>query len=212
MSERWKGMTTNRAILRYFALVSGFCFAFSGIALADDCGTVATNGWRIKNPPAEDRQAIQDLLFRYLWMIDERDIDEKKPEIFAELFAQPGSSYYEMCNTGGSIFKLTLGLKPESPYDLLTQMAIIARQLKEEKLQTRHLVTNTLFDMVDDKGKTVNTKSIVLVTVQDAHSSTPSLDYSADARATFVKGDDNIWRFQSLTIHADYPDVAAKKR
>jgi hypothetical protein len=207
MSERWKGMLTNYAILRYFALVCGFCFAFSGIALAqtDSCGTEATQGWSIENPPAEDRQAIQDLLFSYARTIDERNAAE-----FTALFAQPGSSYYEICNTGGSIFKLTRDLGPESPDDLLTQMAIIVGQLATGKLQTRHLVTNTLFDVVD--SKTVHTRSIVLVTVQDADSSMPSLDYSADARATLVKGDDDAWRFQSLTIHADYPAVVAKKR
>ncbi|TIV43128.1 MAG: hypothetical protein E5V84_01415 [Mesorhizobium sp.] len=60
----------------------------------------------------------------------------------------------------------------------------------------------------------MNTKSIVLVTLQDSHSPAPVLDYSADARASLVKGDDDIWRFQSLTVHADYAagSVAAKKR
>lgn len=208
MSERWKGIITNCAILRYFALVCGCCFAFSGTALADTCGTEATLGWNVKNPPAEDRQAILDLLSRYAWTIDERNA-----AAFAGLFAKPKSSYYEICSGDASILKLTLDLGPESPEDLLEQMKIIVKKLKDDKLQTRHLVTNTLFN-VDDTGKTVNTKSIVLVTLQDSHSPAPILDYSADARATFVKGDDDTWRFQSLTIHADYAagSVAAKKR
>ena len=207
MSERWKGIITICAILRYFALVFGLCFAFSGTASADSCGTEATPGWNLENPPAEDRQAIQDLLARYAWTIDERNA-----AAFTALFANPESSYYEICSTSSSILKLTLDLGPESPDDLLEQMKIIVKKLRDDKLQTRHLVTNTLFDVVD--GKTVNTKSIVLVTLQDSHSPAPVLDYSADARASFVKGDDDIWRFQSLTVHADYAagSVAAKKR
>lgn len=207
MSERRKGILNNYNFLRYFALVCGFCFVFGGVASAqtDKCGTEATNGWSIENPSAEDRQAIEDLLFSYAWTIDERDA-----AAFASLFADTGPSYYEICNTGGSIFKLTRDLGPTSPDDLLTQMGIITNQLGEDGLQTRHLVTNTLFDVVGDK--TVNTKSIVLVTVQDSNASVPSIDYSADARATLVKRDDGTWRFQSLTIHADYPNVVAKKR
>ncbi|MDX8450357.1 nuclear transport factor 2 family protein [Mesorhizobium captivum] len=208
MSERWKGIITNCAILKYFALICGFCLAFGGTALADSCGTEAPYGWNIKNPPAEDRQAILDLLSRYAWTIDERNA-----AAFAGLFAKPKSSYYEICSTSSSILKLTLDLGPESPDDLLEQMKIIVKKLETDHLQTRHLVTNTLFN-VDDTGKTVNTKSIVLVTLQDSHSPAPVLDYSADARATFVKGDDDTWRFQSLTIHADYAagSVTAKKR
>ncbi|MER9423058.1 nuclear transport factor 2 family protein [Mesorhizobium sp. M0317] len=208
MSERWKGLITVCAILRYFALAYGFCFAFSGTALADSCGTEATHGWNVNNnPPAEDRQAIQDLLSRYAWTID-----EKNAAAFATLFAEPKSSYYEICDAGSSVLELTLDLGPESAHDLLVQMKIIVKKLETDKLQTRHLVTNTLFDVVDDK--TVNTKSIVLVTMQDSHASAPSLDYSADARASVVKGDDGMWRFQSLTVHADYDagSVAAKKR
>jgi hypothetical protein len=208
MSERWKGIITNCAILKYFSLVCGFCLAFGGTALADSCGTDATYGWNIKNPPAEDRQAILDLLSRYAWTIDERNA-----AAFAGLFAKPKSSYYEICSTDASILKLTLGLGPESATDLLGQMTIILDKLRNDSLQTRHIVTNTLFN-VDDTGRTANTKSIVLVTLQGSHFPAPVLDYSADARATFVKGDDDTWRFQSLTIHADYTagSVEAKKR
>lgn len=208
MSERWKGIITSCAILRYCALVCGFFFAFSGTALADSCGTEATHGWNVNNnPPAEDRQAIQDLLSRYAWTIDERNAPA-----FTALFAEPRSSYYQICSSGNSILKLKLGLGAESATDLLGQMTIILKKLEDDKLQTRHLVTNTLFDVID--GKTVNTKSIVLVTLQDSHSPAPVLDYSADARASFVKGDDDIWRFQSLTVYADYVagSIAAKKR
>jgi hypothetical protein len=205
MSGRWKGITTSYAILRCFALVCGFCLAFGGIALADKCGTDFPNEWSIKNPPAEDRQAIEDLLSSYAWTIDRKDADE-----FTKLFAKPQSSYYEMCNTGGSIFKFTLGLDPTSHRDLLTEMKEIARELNNQGLQTRHLVTNTLFHVVD--GKTVNIRSTVLVTVQHPESSMPYLDYSADARATFVKGDDDKWAIQSLAILADYGPVMAKKR
>ncbi|RAZ85311.1 hypothetical protein DPM33_29415 [Mesorhizobium hawassense] len=208
MSEHWKGIITNRAILRNFALVCGLCLAFGGTALADSCGTPASKGWDIKNPPADDRQAIEDVLSRYALTIDERDA-----AAFAGLFAVPKSSYYEMCNTGGSVFRLTLGLDPTSPDDLLTQMGIIVQELETDHLQTRHFVTNTLFH-VDKTGKTANTRSAVLVTVQDSHSPMPSLDYSADVRATLVKGGDDQWLFQSLTVHADYSagSVAAKKR
>lgn len=207
MSERWKGIITNCASLRNFALVCEFCFAFSGTASADSCGTQATAGWDIENPPAEDRQAIQDLLSRYAWTIDERNA-----AAFTALFAEPRSSYYQICSSGNSILKLTLGFGPESATDLLGQMTIILKKMETDSLQTRHLVTNTLFDVVDDK--TVNTKSIVLVTLQDSHSPAPVLDYSADARASFAKGNDGTWRFQSLTVYADYVagSIAAKKR
>ena len=210
MSEARESIFTKQGMLKSFALTCGICFAFSGIALAqtDNCSTEATRGWSIDNPAVDDRLAIADVLSGYAWAIDERNA-----AAFAAMFAEPGSSYYELCDTGGSIFKFILGLGPQSPDDLLTQMGIIAGQLEVDNLRVRHLVTNTLYDKLDDK--TVITKSTVLVTVQAAGYPTPNLDYSADARATLVKGDDNTWRFQWLTIHADYApagDGVAKKR
>jgi hypothetical protein len=195
------------AIFGRFALALGLLFPFGGGALAQDkCSTVASKGWSIDNPSdPSDRQAILDLLYRYAWTIDDRDA-----VAFSGLFAQPGTSYYEICNTGGSVMKLTLGLSSTSPDDLRTQMTIITGQLAAGNLQTRHLVTNTVFDVVDDT--TVNTRSIVLVTIQDSHSSAPVLDYSGDARATFLKSDNNTWLFQSLTIHTDNGAAVAKKR
>jgi len=208
MSEHWKGMIVGRAIVAFAALVLGCLLAVNSTASAqtDDCGSPAPKGWVVDNPPAETRQEIQDLLFRYAWTIDEWQADQ-----FAGLFAQAGSSYYQICNTSGPVLKLTLELGEESADDLLTQMGIILKDLESKNLHTRHLVTNTLFDVIDEK--TIKTKSIVLVTLQDSDSSEPVVDYSADARATFTKvTNDSPWRFQSLTIHADTPATVARKR
>jgi SnoaL-like protein len=82
---------------------------------------------------------------------------------------------------------------------------------KDHDLQTRHLVTNTLFDAAED-GKTVKTKSTVLVTLQASNLEAPELDYSADVRATLAKDGDGKWKFQSLTVYADNAAIVAKKR
>jgi hypothetical protein len=144
-----------------------------------------------------------DVWYSYAWTIDDRNA-----AAFAGLFAEPKSSFYELCNAAGSIIKLSLGTGGAD--DLQAGMQAIATDLEHDQTQTRHLVTNTLFDRIDDK--TVNTKSIVLVTVQTAGYPAPNLDYSADARATLVKGADGTWKFQSLTVHADTYAALTKKR
>lgn len=206
MNDLWKGHCISLASLKSLALACTFYLAGGGLALAQTpppCGTPANTGWTIDNPSLDDQRAIMDVLHSYSWTIDERDATS-----FAALFAQPSSSYYELCNVAGRVIKLTLGTGGSD--DLLAGMQTITNDLSEGRVQSRHLVTNTLFDIVDDK--TVNTKSIVLVTVQYADYPAPNLDYSADARATLVKGEDGRWKFQSLTVHADTAAALTKKR
>jgi hypothetical protein len=206
MNDPWKGLCISRTALKLFGLACAFCLAFGGFALAQTrppCATPANPGWTIDNPSLDDQRAIMDVLYGYGWTIDDRDASS-----FADLFAQPNSSYYELCNVTGSVIKLTLGKGGTD--DLLAGMQTIAAGLESDQVQSRHLVTNTLFDKEDDK--TVKTKSIVLVTVQTAGYPAPVLDYSADARATLVKGEDGNWKFQSLTVHADTSAALTKKR
>lgn len=205
MNDLWKGLCTTRAALKSFTLACALYLAFGGFALAQTspCGTPANTGWTIDNPSLDDQRAIMDVLHSYSWTIDDRDA-----AAFAALFAQPKSSFYELCNVAGSVVKLTLGSGGAD--DLLAGMQAITALLASDRIQSRHLVTNTLFDKGDDK--TVNTKSIVLVTVQTSGYPAPNLDYSADARATLVKGADGTWKFQSLTVHADTSAPLTKKR
>ena len=200
MNDLWKGIFSGRTALKYFAVACTFYLVLGGVAQAQSpCGTPADPGWRMKNNPSlDDQRAITDLLSAYAWSIDDR-----RPSDFAALFQEP-ESYYEICSTGGSLFVLTLST------NLLSGMQAITKELEDDRIQTRHFVTNTLFDVIDEK--TINTKSTVLVTVQLAILEKPQLDYTADARATVVKDKDGNWTFRSLTIHADTGAAVTKKR
>lgn len=129
--------------------------------------------------------------------------------IVFDLFLNEPSSSYELCNVGGQVFRLTPG-DPDPSKNLDTQMKSITQYLKDHDLQTRHLVTNTLFKVADDG--TVKTKSTVLVTLQASNLEAPVLDYSADVRATLAKDILGNWKFQSLTVHADNAAIVIKKR
>lgn len=206
MSDLWKGLSNNRTALKSFATVFGICIAFAGSipAKAQECSTNAAPGWKPSNPSLEDQRLITDVLSSYAWTIDDRD-----PESFFDLFLNEPSSSYELCNVGGQVFRLTPG-DPDPSKNLDTQMKSITQYLKDHDLQTRHLVTNTLFKVADDG--TVKTKSTVLVTLQASNLEAPVLDYSADVRATLAKDILGNWKFQSLTVHADNAAIVIKKR
>lgn len=209
MSDLWNGLFNSRTALKSFAVVSGICLAFEGSVPAQAqqaCSTTAVPGWLPRTHPSlDDQRSITDVLSSYAWTIDDRD-----PTSFVDLFLKEASSSYELCNVGGQVFRLTFGQQDPNK-DLETEMTSITKYLKDHNLQTRHLVTNTLFDAAED-GKTVKTKSTVLVTLQASNLEAPELDYSADVRATLAKDGDGNWKFQSLTVYADNAAIVAKKR
>src|SRR4051794_8095909 len=107
MNDPWKGLCISRTALKSVALAYAFCLTFGGSALAQQtppCGTTANTGWTIDNPSLDDQRAIMDVLSGYGWTIDDRDASS-----FASLFAEPKSSFYELCNAAGSVIKLTVG-------------------------------------------------------------------------------------------------------
>ena len=46
-------------------------------------------------------------------------------------------------------------------------------------------------------------KTTVLVTLQNAYSEIPELDYTGTMKAEFKRGADDAWRFSKLTILVD---------
>ncbi|WP_192355438.1 nuclear transport factor 2 family protein [Mesorhizobium mediterraneum] len=215
MNDCWKGLFAGRTALNSFAFVVGICLIFEGAPLAQaqqppptPCSTPATPGWTINNPASlDDQRNIVDVLSLYAWYIDERD-----STAFVNLFdLTNASAYYEYCNAGGlnQVFFLTPNNQNPAA-DLATQMTAITDDLETQNLQTRHLVTNTLFG-VDKEKNAIITKSTVLVTIQAPSLAAPDLDYSADVRATFVNKN-GTWKFTNLTVYADNAPAIVKKR
>jgi hypothetical protein len=210
MSKCWKGRFATRIALKSFALAVGIWPAFAGVALSQQqntCMPANTLGWTIDNPSLDVQRAITDVLSSYAWTIDDRNAAE-----FVKLFVRNEDAYYQLCNRAGTnqVYKLTFD-NEDPTKDLEIQMPVITQFLITQALQTRHLVTNTLFDKVDDQ--TVRTKSTVLVTIQAASYEAPDLDYSADVRATLVLDEkDGKWKFQDLTVYADNAPSFEKKR
>jgi len=221
ISARWGAGVSNlrkipfgrTAALKTFVLGVGVWLVLGGSlpAQADEvatsCSTKITTGWTISNPSLDDQRKITDLLSLYAWTIDEWDVKS-----FVALFDQSDpQAYYELCNAGGSNQVFKLFLKNSQPsIDLETQMTSIISDLQGQHLKTRHMITNTLFN-IDSKTNTITTKSTLLVTIQAATLAEPALDYSADVRATYVNRD-GTWRLKDLTVYADNAAVMEKKR
>jgi hypothetical protein len=214
MSYHQKRPFSGNASLKALTIVAAmFAFVMPGQAQQGQppppppCSTQVTLGWTIVNPDPSDRRQIEDLLSLYAWTIDDRT-----PTPFVNLFdLTDPSTYYEYCNSGGNkqVFKLTPN-NQNLASDLTTQMTIITDELKAQQIQTRHLVTNTLFGL-DPETKAVITKSTVLVTIQSFNLAAPDLDYTADVRATYVIKN-GTWRFKNLTVYADNAPPTVKKR
>lgn len=209
MNDLWKGMSISRKALKSLALISGICLAFEGLAPAHaqpqpPCSTTNAVAWTINNPSADDQRKITDILSRYAWALDDWDTTS-----FVGLFvADDDDVYYEYCNAGGQVFKLTPG-NSDPTKNLETQIDAITDDLEARGLKTRHLVTNTLFNQSDG---IVHTKSTVLVTLQAGGMEAPVLDYTADVRGTLVSDGKEGWLLQNLTVYADNAPSVTKKR
>jgi hypothetical protein len=185
------------------AMASGIWLGGQGTALAVECSDKLDANWpdaTLPNPGADDRQAIMDLISTYYWILDARSGEGQ----FENLFTS--DSKYEACRAGGQVQLVTIDKAA-----LITRTKGIFDELTKNGLQIRHMVSNVL---LRDTGKNdvVEGKFTLLVLLQRAVSTdVPEFDYVASVKAKFKK-DNEKWKFLSLTLITDTPDVEERAR
>ena len=195
------GCKSLNALATVLAILFGVWFMV-GAAAAQGCVDKMTPNWlppriNIINPAPVDRQAIMDVIYSYNWALD-----DKNSAAFAQLFTD--DAVYYACSGGGNVQIVTTTANKE----LDLYIADILSDLGQR--QARHFESNTLLHTKDEK--TVIGKTTLLVTLQGPDKEVPELDYTAVMKETFVKGDDNIWRFSKLTLITDTPGAQARAR
>jgi hypothetical protein len=143
-------------------------------------------------PAAADTLAIMDVISHYNWARD-----EQVSKGFKDLFT--ANVVFEACADGGNI-QVT---KVTGQNDVDSYLTGLTNFLKYYFLRTRHITSNTILSKVD--LDTVEGKTTVLVTLQNAYSEIPELDYTGTLKAEFKRGSGNAWRFSKLTILVDSP-------
>lgn len=169
------------------------CVAFQGTAKAQQCVDTLPANWPpppVTAPEPADRFAIMDVISRYNWARDDKD-----PTGLEDLFTD--DVVYELCTAGGNIQIATVTGSDE----VGTYLGTLTTFLNEYKLWTRHLVSNTILDVVDED--TVQGKATVLVLLRVGFLESPILDYTASLKAEFRRGADGAWRFGRLTVIGD---------
>jgi hypothetical protein len=196
-------ITSFQAKMGTLALSLGMAIVTSTAAFAVECtkktpdfaqGDGPTFQWGGADLSADDRDGIADLFSRYAWALDERNAEN-----FADLFADAGS--YEVCTGGGNT---QLFIAPAN--EIQTKMQGEFDELKSV-FQPRHVLSNTLLRASKSKEGDVESKTTMFVTIQrlDGDRVLPEPDYTADIRATVVKGTDEVWRFGMVVVYADTP-------
>lgn len=151
----------------------------------------------VSNPPAEDRQAIMDLIHRFFWALDEGTPDNLK-----DLFLD--SATYELCNAANQTIERKLSNK-----ELVGYLADFGSEEKRVEYRTRHFESNTILNAVD--RDTVEAKTAVLVTIQYSSYETPIPDYTATIQST-VKRDGRVWKIKSMVIITDGAEIRLRAR
>jgi len=184
------------------AMALGVWLGGPGAALAVECTDKLDLGWMVSNPAGDDRQAIMDLIHTYYWILDDKDTGGV--DNFEDLFTADFT--YEACRAGGQL-QLT---KTKDRAALIVRTKGIFAELTKNALRTRHMVSNTL--LMDKKDGVVEGKFVLLVTLQRATSTdVPEFDYVASVKAKFKKESER-WKFLSLTLITDTPDVEERAR
>ena len=184
------------ASMLVFTVLSGPAHALGG------CADPMTPNWiptapSVTAPTTGEIQAILDLLSRYSWALDDRDMTA-----FEALFTS--GAVYEVCNGGGAV-QVFQAISSTEIKDWVTGLL---DDIPDTQL--RHITGNTLLHK--QGSNTVIGKSTLVVFMQPADELVPKLDYTAVLKETFTLGSDGIWRFSKLTLLVDTPGTQARAR
>lgn len=197
MARTGELLLNTEALMKVFLLplaVAAFV-ALQGTAKAQECVDTLPANWPpppVTAPEPAVRFAIMDVISQYNW-----NRDDKVSTGLGDLFTD--DVVYELCTAGGNIQIATVTGSDE----VGTYLGTLTTFLNEYKLWTRHLVSNTILDVVDEN--TVQGKATVLTLLRAGFVETPILDYTATLKAEFRRGVDGAWRFGKLTLIADTP-------
>jgi hypothetical protein len=196
MARIGKVLLSHQALMKtlLLPLAVATCLALQGTAKAQQqCLDDLDPNWPpppVTAPEPADRLAIMDVISQYNWARDEQ-VATGLEDLFTD------DVVYELCTAGGGIqVEMRTG-----PDEVVSYLGDLTTFLNELELRTRHLVSNTILDVVDEN--TVRGKTTVLVLLQSAFSESPVLDYTATLKAEYRRGVDDAWRFSKLTLIGD---------
>lgn len=198
---------TNRLTVKTIAIAIGIWLAFPGTVVAqnktciDNVPPARLLNRPLVNPLPVDWQAILDLIHSYAWTLEDRD-----DAAFVALFTK--DAVYEVCRNGGPAAGQSQIVRTTSQMELQDYIRGQFADLEADQLQTRHFLTNTI---LNTSGEIVQAKTAMLVVVQQADDAIPEIDYTAVLKMRIVK-DDDIWKFEQLTLFTDTPVFIAKAR
>ena len=197
MAKTGEALLNTQLLMRALPLPVAFAafLTFHGTAKAAQCSDKMPPDWLtppVTAPADADRLAIMDVISHYNWARD-----EKVSKGFKDLFT--ANVVFEVCADGGNI-QVT---KVTGPDDVDSYLNGLTAFLNYYYLRTRHITSNTILSKVDPD--TVEGKTTVLVTLQNAYSEIPELDYTGTLKAEFKRGVGGAWRFGKLTILVDSP-------
>ncbi|AEH82936.1 hypothetical protein CN151_04490 [Sinorhizobium meliloti] len=141
-------------------------------AAAQDCPTA--DDWKdaptISGVDNDERNAVSDLLARYAWAMNNRQIDALKA-----LFADGGS--YVFCQMG----KRTPDESYSSKDGIGRHFEAVFRPLTDNGLNAKRVLTG---HTIDNRGQDINVTMVAIVFIQNFDSPLPQLDYFADIFVT----------------------------
>jgi hypothetical protein len=179
----------------------GFCLTFAAAeqSLAVDCVNDPSKAWvtTAKDPAPSDDRAIRNLISTYNWALDSH-----LPSQLEGLFAD--NVFYELCNAAGEQLVQTT-----DDEQLTIYLNEYFKGFVKRGTQSRHIESNTLLYMIDDRN--VQGKTTVAVTLQHPDIETPVLDYTGVLRTTFTKVGDT-WLFSKITVITDGPRLELRAR
>jgi SnoaL-like domain len=199
MAKTRELLPTTEALMKALLLpltVAAF-LTLQGTAEAVQCEDPMDPEWLTPgvNPPIPptpaDRLAIIDVISHYNWARD-----DKVSKGFQDLFTT--NVVFEACTDGGNVQVA----KRTGPGDVSSYLGNLTAFLNQHNLKTRHITDNTILNVVNQD--TVEGKTTVLVTLQNAYSEIPEVDYTATLKAEFKRVSGG-WRFGKLTILVDSP-------
>jgi hypothetical protein len=205
MWSRGAELFAKQPTLRSLALAVTALLALCGAAFAQACSDPLAADFlrgKVKNLVPAERQMVMDVIHRYYWALDFRDFNELEL-----LFAN--DAVYEACSVNVQIEKME-GAEIIRNY--------IEGVYKDTTFQVRHSVANAILRVRDADPDTVDGKWMLLTSMQQSNIETPTLDYSAAVKATFVRveakneDEEDDWLISALTLITDEPQIMLRAR
>ncbi|GCA51039.1 MULTISPECIES: hypothetical protein [Sinorhizobium] len=151
-------------------------FGMPVVGAAQDCPTAEE--WKdapaFSNVTNEHRNALSDLMARYTWAMNNREIGALK-----NLFADSGS--YVFCQMG----KSTADESYSSKDGIGRHFEDVFGPLSDNGLYTKRILSGFI---IDNRGTDLNVTMSVIVFIKNFDSNLPQLDYLADLFVTVERG------------------------